>query len=676
MAEPPPTREAGPSQELMLADPGRSSALAQCAGQIIVQACGRNITMNQDEGASIMGMQAALQRELKMAGQVFSIADADGRELRTDLDVREALQHARLPLSAMLSDACIHFIENRREELAQMQWKLVRDQFVAATVKMTQLSRQVSELSQRLENQASEQKASCEEIRREVLASVEGTTIGARADLVQIAERVNSVNTLVASERTNREVAVQGVEKQLESVRDLLEADRQMRRQESSSAQLLLEETKRSIAAEASQRGLLEDRLKCDLNGLSDRLDLLSRGQAEASQDAGFELQKAAEEVRAATQAQERQVVKLRTELEATICDSAAHFVLLEERCATIEHDLSESVTRTGAALDRLSDRCDFTSKAMDTLQLQERRQEKEQESLLRRLRELDEALKASEGDTREYCQRERQAWEEALSTVQANVTRENEKFLATMEEKVDLRMERESQKREASVAQILSNLDWRLERVARGTSQLDSLSETGRSDFRSPVLDSLPMPSSQAETPASSVVVVDMEVPPAEVAAEMEVVAEMERVAAEMEVALAEGPADREGKAELQQPVGQAQQSSAPAAALAPVVSFGGLKEVPMTAMSVPPASCAAAAVAVPLPGLSAVASVRSGAVLSGVPPMQVNSVDPRAQVMMAYGQRARSGQAPPRVPVFVAASPGTAGITRQQSAERMRRR
>ena len=29
----------------------------------------------------------------------------------------------RLPLQAGLSDASVHLIENRREELAQMQWK-------------------------------------------------------------------------------------------------------------------------------------------------------------------------------------------------------------------------------------------------------------------------------------------------------------------------------------------------------------------------------------------------------------------------------------------------------------------------------------------------------------------------------------------------------------------------
>ena len=32
----------------------------------------------------------------------------------------------RLPLQAGLSDASIHLIENRREELAQMQWKARR----------------------------------------------------------------------------------------------------------------------------------------------------------------------------------------------------------------------------------------------------------------------------------------------------------------------------------------------------------------------------------------------------------------------------------------------------------------------------------------------------------------------------------------------------------------------
>lgn len=109
------------------------NVLAVTGGLLTVSACGRTCNVNMGAACSINEVQVALQHHLQMEGQMFHLFDCNGQTLNSNAQLQEAVVSGLTPLCATLTDASIHYIENRREELAQMQWKLVRDQMTATT---------------------------------------------------------------------------------------------------------------------------------------------------------------------------------------------------------------------------------------------------------------------------------------------------------------------------------------------------------------------------------------------------------------------------------------------------------------------------------------------------------------------------------------------------------------
>merc|ERR1719171_3231465 len=108
-----------------------------------------------------------------MEGQLFHFFDVNGNALETDEQVVEAIAKNQTPLCATLTDASIHYIENRREELAQMQWKLVRDQMTGATGKIAALARQVTEMQNQMENFKTETLTLVERTKTELVGKIE-----------------------------------------------------------------------------------------------------------------------------------------------------------------------------------------------------------------------------------------------------------------------------------------------------------------------------------------------------------------------------------------------------------------------------------------------------------------------------------------------------------------------
>merc|ERR1719162_2081130 len=110
-----------------------------------------------------------------MEGQNFEIFNCMGSNLVTDGDLQDALSNGHVPLAASLSDSSIHYLENRREELSQMQWKLMRDQLSGVTEKIMQLGRRVGELNESLERQEKETYGSQDRLRHEMTSLVENS---------------------------------------------------------------------------------------------------------------------------------------------------------------------------------------------------------------------------------------------------------------------------------------------------------------------------------------------------------------------------------------------------------------------------------------------------------------------------------------------------------------------
>merc|ERR1719359_100138 len=155
----------------------------QSGDQLLISACGRTCSIDMQHSHSIVDLQAALQRTLQMEGQAFHICDINGALLSTDMQVQDAIAQGLTPLCATLPDKSLHHLENRREELAQMQWKLVRDQMTQSNNQVTQLTRQLTEVQFQVQALNRESQNGFERVREEIHKTMENERNTTKAEL-------------------------------------------------------------------------------------------------------------------------------------------------------------------------------------------------------------------------------------------------------------------------------------------------------------------------------------------------------------------------------------------------------------------------------------------------------------------------------------------------------------
>lgn len=413
---------------------------------LLVSACGRSVTLDIQSGASIFILQSQLQQSLHMEGQTFQLFDVQGVMIATDRDLNDAILRGQVPLVATLSDSSIHFIENRREELAQMQWKLMRDQVAGTSGKVAELHRTIAEMKEFVETHKKECQAAADRLRLELLGAVENGREVSKGDLMQLAERVNAVSHLLAKERSMRDVATQGVEKQVQGVRDALEADKTLRRKELGTMSSLVDDCKKTLEADARSRERFEDRYAQDTHKLNDRLEGMSQLQAEENQDLAQLSAKMRHEVDQSLQACSRQVSLSNNEMEQVASEARANVKTIEDRLGNLEARHSEAVSRQTAKFDLINGRSDKVAQALDQARMGERRQGAGIDTLAGKVQELEQSLRRTDSEARELCVRERQAREQSLRSTQMAIVAKQEGDISDLEQKFLLRRDRDSE--------------------------------------------------------------------------------------------------------------------------------------------------------------------------------------------------------------------------------------
>merc|ERR1719443_2203677 len=143
--------------------------------------------------------------------------NVEGVLLVTDHDVQESVtQASKTPIYAAFSDSAIHDFEYRREELTQMQWKLVRDQFTHLSGQIAALGHQVHEVRERVKGSEAAQREHTDRVHSELLKLSSGTASGLSAEVNRIHERVNSLANATRSERGSYHEGTGALEKLVE----------------------------------------------------------------------------------------------------------------------------------------------------------------------------------------------------------------------------------------------------------------------------------------------------------------------------------------------------------------------------------------------------------------------------------------------------------------------------
>jgi len=456
------------SQMSMLAGP----IVPRDSDKVVVSVCGRSLPVDAASASSLSALQNALQQALHMEGQIFQLFDAHGTVLPTDQALAEALAFDRTPLCATLSDASIHYIENRREELAQMQWKLVRDQMTGACARVAELSRVVQELKEQLDTDKQENRSARDRVRSEILSVNEGLREKTNGDILQVVDRMDAVGQMLQKERSVREVQGQGFEIQIQGVRNAVESDRSVRREEIASITSLIEEAKESLNLETRERELLEDRHHVDMSNVTERMDDLVRRLNDNQLDTDTALKEKMTTMNNTLQDRERHFVRMCAETESAQVQISSTLTQTLDRLNVVDTRTADSVMRGNVAQERYCERIEKLAHAIEQVRLGQRAQGKAIESLVSGVHELEgQVIPRLDSIDNEMMERERpiRAQLNQLRGITQTLCSEQNQGLSDLEEKVSMRLERESAARETATKKVLEEVGVSIERGMNG---------------------------------------------------------------------------------------------------------------------------------------------------------------------------------------------------------------
>lgn len=428
------------------------------SGELLVTACGRTCTLEREAGDSIIELKRNLQNVLSMEGQTFHVFDICGSPILTDVDLRGAIDNGHTPLVATLTDATIHDIENRREELAQMQWKLIRDQMAAILGKLGTCSRQIGELQLEMDTVTREREMGTERARAELYRAIAQEREVAQAEVRQCVERVNGVVQTVNGERNKRELALQHVDKRIQDMHCAFDEEVMARRREFAAQDARIQEMRAVLDDERQERDALECRQNTGMRDLRERLELVFSQHAKMMEDQVAVLKDFPVSTNCVDDIN-RQMFKIRTDAEFAASESNSRFLELEHRTCCLETRVTDNINGQAVSVDRLLARHEKTSQAVEQLKIEHKQDQSQVHDMIQAISRLESTFNNAEGETRDIMLKERLLRDDQLRRARQAMCNEQARQIAEVERKLVERLEQESAMRESSVSEIVGEV-------------------------------------------------------------------------------------------------------------------------------------------------------------------------------------------------------------------------
>jgi hypothetical protein len=391
--------------------------------RVLISVSGQTSSLDITGNGAIVEMQEALQKALQMPGKSFDFYDANGTFLVTDMQVGDAIDQELMPLRAMLSDTSLHTLEYEQQELAQMQWKVIRDQVAQCAKLVNQFSREMSSVQMRIDAVQRDTQITVEKLQQEVVRTLQRENFCSRADLHSVNETVSETVRLIEGERNKRELSVQSFEAQLQSVCELVDSERSERRLDSASSASLIQDLQRMLVSEREAREELQEIVR------------------------GLRLE--ATEIRENINDNLQDTLDRMTQLQADINNVDADFIprlsQLEDQCTTLEthtHDTNSFNTQT---LDKLAERQERLSETLDTVRVSCKYLEGNMSHVI----DLEASLQQHDSTVRGQLAQEKVVREDSLRRIQLSSANDSKKQIVDLETRLTVRLERESAERE-----------------------------------------------------------------------------------------------------------------------------------------------------------------------------------------------------------------------------------
>eukprot|EP00930_Biecheleria_cincta_P035512 TRINITY_DN24425_c0_g1_i1.p1 TRINITY_DN24425_c0_g1~~TRINITY_DN24425_c0_g1_i1.p1 ORF type:complete len:661 (+),score=107.22 TRINITY_DN24425_c0_g1_i1:120-2102(+) len=440
-------------------DVGIDSVVAPVSGMLHVKACGRIFCVDAIAARSLMELQGEVQRTLQMDGQDFQFFDGMGKPITTDMSLREAVRKGITPLGASLSDASIHFMENRREELAQMQWKLVREKMHGCMADVQEVSRQFDEFRLQCQLQTSENQVALEQMKAETLQAIDHERRSQETNFRQVSERVTGIGLMITNEQNKRESTMQTVDQQFHEVRALMDAEASSRHEELAAHMSMIQDGRSVLENHKRIYEAFIAKHDRDLELVRSEIDNSQCMTTKNMEDQVDSLKKALDDVGYKVRLHESQIQGKLAEAEATANAATRRTSELEAWCGTLEERIRELVAVQAARLDSLAERQEHNRQHIESVRLEEKKHFRELETNLERLKHMEDKLPAIEDEIRVQAQKQNEKRCEDLQRVQVVLRGEVVKQIADLEQKTVGRLALESNIRERGTKGIYEEL-------------------------------------------------------------------------------------------------------------------------------------------------------------------------------------------------------------------------
>eukprot|EP00401_Gymnodinium_catenatum_P073315 CAMPEP_0117508536 /NCGR_PEP_ID=MMETSP0784-20121206/27002_1 /TAXON_ID=39447 /ORGANISM="" /LENGTH=589 /DNA_ID=CAMNT_0005304099 /DNA_START=37 /DNA_END=1807 /DNA_ORIENTATION=+ len=432
-------------------------AVTSLSKGLVVHACGRTVSIPPDQAATLQDLQSALQYSLSVR-QNFDIFDPSGHKLATDAELCRAVGSGNNTLTATLPDVSIHSIEDRREELAQMQWKLIRDQNHQTSSGLAMLTRQVANVEAQLEQEKKERSGVLERFKKEMQVALEAASAEVLREVRHVEEQVAGVASVLKSERNMREVTVERQSSEMQLIRETIDAHRDTTGQMVARSMEKVDQHGQQLGRERAMREALEDRMKTQVDDTALLVDKMTDNMRQLMTEYQGNFNKNTAEIHDKIDQHGRHNLKLKTELDISQQDAENKVALLDDRCRCLESRVAELMQRNAESIEMISRRSEHVSQSVEMLRAETGKQMTACHFLIeQKAQDVEPMVAAVTSELNERLANDRAQRHSQLRAFKDSVMAEQGQHLSQLENRVHSRFERESAAREFSTKELMT---------------------------------------------------------------------------------------------------------------------------------------------------------------------------------------------------------------------------
>lgn len=419
-----------------------------------VHICGQQLHANCDDGRppSLQVLKETVERGVGLQQDWFEFFDSNGSKLMTDGEIKAAIYEGRTPIYGAVSGHSVHHFEQRSEEFAQMQWKVMRDQFTVLSLQMGSTQQELKNLHEEVQAKDKENVRMLNVVKSQladglqVMGECESSWINVEELVKQLNDSVHDVEQKIGQESQKRQAAIQEVEFKIGRKNKAQQHDN-ARLQEAFDARVgLLQEADGQLRQDIHALHKKVEGLKDLANSHhEDSLKFLAEVRAIATHAIGDASSALLRQAHEDTAAQISGLANMITDFEARIARS--------ETLAT------DTASRWLQTTEQLKDQYNSLSQAVDQYNLQVRTSSAKNQEIRDQLGMHADAVEAMSEAMKAEQERERKAREDQLHSMQQNLNGLLKSTFKELETNLVGLVDRETAARTAAIRQAIDDI-------------------------------------------------------------------------------------------------------------------------------------------------------------------------------------------------------------------------